>query len=56
VLGIFAMFYVRERRVWLLVKPDSKRVLFAMSGTRKSRDFDAEFDRFKGRLQQLMEN
>lgn len=56
VLGIFAMFYVRERRVWLLVKPDTKRVLFAMSGTRKSRDFDAEFARFKGRLQQLMEN
>lgn len=56
VLGIFAMFYVRERRVWLLVKPDSKRVLFAMSGTRKSRDFDAEFDRFKGRLQQLLES
>jgi cytochrome c biogenesis protein len=56
VLGIFAMFYVRERRVWLLVKPESKRVLFAMSGTRKSRDFDAEFDRFKGRLQQLMES
>ncbi len=53
VLGIFAMFYVRERRVWLLVESD--RVLFAMSGTRKSRDFDAEFDRFKGRLQQLME-
>lgn len=56
VLGIFAMFYVRERRVWLLVKSDSRHVLFAMSGTRKSRDFDAEFDRFKGRLQQLMEN
>ncbi len=56
VLGIFAMFYVRERRVWLLVKPDSRRVLFAMSSTRKSRDFDAEFGRFKGRLQQLMEN
>ncbi len=56
VLGIFAMFYVRERRVWLLVKPDAKQVLFAMSGTRKSRDFDAEFDRFKGRLQQLMES
>ena len=56
VLGIFAMFYVRERRVWLLVKPDSWRVLFAMSGTRQSRDFDAEFSRFKGRIQQLMEN
>ncbi|GBG13542.1 cytochrome c biogenesis protein [Novimethylophilus kurashikiensis] len=55
VLGIFAMFYVRERRVWLLVKPGTQRVLFAMSSARKSRDFDAEFERFKGRLQQLMQ-
>jgi cytochrome c biogenesis protein len=55
VLGIFTMFYIRERRVWLLVKPNAQRVLFAMSGTRKSRDFDAEFDRFKGRLQQILE-
>lgn len=55
VLGIFAMFYVRERRIWLLVKPGTQRMLFAMSGARKSRDFDAEFERFKGRLQQLME-
>jgi cytochrome c biogenesis protein len=56
VMGIFTMFYIRERRVWLLVKPDTRRVLFAMSGTRKSRDFDAEFTRYKGRLQQLMES
>lgn len=55
VLGIFAMFYVRERRIWLLVQPKAQRVLFAMSSARKSRDFDAEFERFKGRLQQLME-
>lgn len=41
VLGIFAMFYIHERRLWLLVKPDS--VLLAMSATRKSRDFETEF-------------
>jgi cytochrome c biogenesis protein len=41
VLGIFAMFYIHERRLWLLVKPGS--LLLAMSATRKSRDFDAEF-------------
>ncbi len=51
VLGIFAMFYVRERRIWLLVKPGT--LLFAMSSARKSRDFDAEFERYKARLQQL---
>jgi cytochrome c biogenesis protein len=43
VLGIFAMFYIRERRIWLLVKPGS--VLFAMSSARKNRDFEAEFAR-----------
>lgn len=41
VLGIFAMFYIHERRTWLLVKPGS--VLLAMSATRKSRDFETEF-------------
>ncbi len=43
VLGIFAMFYIHERRIWLLVKTNS--VLFAMSSARKTRDFEAEFSR-----------
>jgi cytochrome c biogenesis protein len=51
VLGIFAMFYIHERRVWLLVKPG--QLLFAMSAARKSRDFDAEFARINTQLQQL---
>lgn len=55
VLGIFAMFYIRERRVWLLVKPVRGSVLFAMSGTRRNRDFEAEFEHLKHRLQHLME-
>ena len=55
VLGIFAMFYIRERRMWLLVKPVENQVLFAMSSARKSRDFDAEFERCRARLQQLLE-
>ena len=52
VLGIFAMFYIHERRIWLLVKPGS--VLFAMSAARKSRDFDAEFIHMNTRLQGLL--
>ncbi|MCE9632964.1 MAG: cytochrome c biogenesis protein ResB [Methylophilales bacterium] len=43
VLGIFAMFYIHERRIWLLVKENS--VLFAMSSARKTRDFETEFSR-----------
>lgn len=52
VLGIFAMFYIHERRIWLLVKPG--QVLFAMSAARKSRDFEAEFVRMNAQLQQLL--
>lgn len=52
VLGIFAMFYIHERRIWLLVKPGS--LLLAMSAARKSRDFDAEFARMNAKLQKLL--
>ena len=51
VLGIFAMFYIHERRVWLLVK--TRSVLFAMTATRKTRDSEAEFLRMKEQLQGL---
>jgi cytochrome c biogenesis protein len=53
VLGIFAMIYIRERRIWLLVKPDS--VLFAMSANRKNRDLDIEFNRYREQLQRLLQ-
>ncbi|MFM9912977.1 MAG: cytochrome c biogenesis protein ResB [Methylophilaceae bacterium] len=49
VLGIFAMFYIHERRIWLLVKPNS--VLFAMSSARKTRDFETEFARLSLELE-----
>ncbi len=52
VLGIFAMFYIHERRLWLLVKPGS--LLLAMSATRKSRDFDAEVSGMQVDVQKLI--
>jgi len=55
VLGIFAMIYLRERRIWLLVKSEPRQVLFAMSCSRKNRDFDAEFERHRNQLQALLE-
>lgn len=62
VLGIFAMLYIRERRIWLLVKPNhaeagsSNSVLFAMSANRKNRDLDIEFARYHEQLQRLLQS
>ena len=53
VLGIFAMIYIRERRIWMLVKPDN-RVLFAISSNRKNRDLDVEFSKYQEQLQRLL--
>jgi len=50
VLGIFAMFYIRERRVWAAVttQPDgSQSVLLAMSMTRRTMDFPQQFARIE---------
>ena len=55
VMGIFAMMYIRERRVWLLFKADAKRVQVAMSANRKNQDFEQDYDQllqaFKSALQ-----
>lgn len=55
VLGIFAMMYIRERRVWLLFKPAEKTVLFAMSSNRKDLDFDREFQQYREALQSTLQ-
>lgn len=56
VLGVFSMFYVRERRWWLWIRPQSGQanesasgahVLTAMSTMRRTLDFDREFERLK---------
>jgi cytochrome c biogenesis protein len=56
VLGIFAMIYIRERRIWLLIKPQHKTVLFAMSANRKNRDFEIEFNRYQSQLNTLLQS
>jgi cytochrome c biogenesis protein len=47
VLGIFSMFYVRERRLWLWIKDTAAgaSVVMAMSTARKTLDFESEFAR-----------
>jgi cytochrome c biogenesis protein len=56
VIGIFAMIYIRERRIWLLIKPQQKTVLFAMSANRKNRDFEIEFNRYQSQLNKLLQS
>ncbi len=41
-LGVFFMFYVRERRIWIRVKPG--HALLAMSAARHTLDFEKEFE------------
>jgi cytochrome c biogenesis protein len=45
VLGIFSMFYVRERRLWFWLKDSDHgtNVVMAMSSARKTLDFEKEF-------------
>ena len=49
VIGVFAMFYIRERRLWLWIKPDDmgSQVLMALSSQRKTLDFEKEFEQLK---------
>ena len=54
-IGVFAMFYIRERRLWIWLKPDgngSTRALMAMSTQRKTLDFDKEFNSLRAQLAQ----
>ncbi|CAB3795834.1 cytochrome c biogenesis protein ResB [Pararobbsia alpina] len=45
VIGVFAMFFVRERRVWFWIKETAAgtAVLMAMSTARRTLDFEKEF-------------
>ena len=54
VLGVFAMFYIRERRLWVWVRDDAggAHALMAMSTQRKTMDFDNEFADLKEKLPQ----
>jgi cytochrome c biogenesis protein len=49
VAGIFAMFYVRERRLWFWLRetPDGARIAMAMSSARRTFDFERDFERMR---------
>ena len=52
ILGVFAMLYVRERRLWIWLAPagTGSTALMALSSNRKAMDTDREFEQLKGRL------
>ena len=52
ILGVFAMLYVRERRLWIWLTPSAAGsvALMALSSNRKAMDTDREFEQLKGRL------
>ena len=53
ILGIFAMLYVRERRIWVWLAPlnsGSSQATMALSTNRKTMDGDREFDELKAKL------
>ena len=54
VAGVFAMFYIRERRMWVWVRDtdEGAHALMAMSTQRKTLDFEREFDDLKVKLPQ----
>ncbi|MFC5459579.1 cytochrome c biogenesis protein ResB [Massilia niabensis] len=54
VAGIFAMFYIRERRLWVWVRQNDNgaHALMAMSTQRKTLDFEKEFAELAAKLPQ----
>lgn len=52
ILGVFAMLYVRERRLWVWLSPADKgsQARMALSANRKLLDVDREFDKLRDRL------
>jgi cytochrome c biogenesis protein len=54
VLGVFSMFYIRERRVWVWIRDQGQgsSALMAMSTQRKTLDFEKEFESLKTKLPQ----
>lgn len=52
IIGVFAMLYVRERRLWVWLAPAGQgaQASMALSTNRKTLDADREFDQLKTRL------
>jgi cytochrome c biogenesis protein len=57
VVGVFSMFYVRERRLWFWIKSSKEggaEVLMAMSTARRTLDFEREFARTRDAVHMVL--
>ena len=55
IIGVFAMLYIRERRLWIWLQDDpdgGTKMTAALSSPRRTLDGDAEFDRIRRALLQ----
>ena len=53
IVGVFAMLYIRERRLWVWLAPAGEgrtRISTALSTTRRTLDADAEFEQLQHRI------
>jgi cytochrome c biogenesis protein len=54
IVGVFAMLYVRERRVWVWLTPvpgqSGSQATMALSSNRKTMESDQEFELLKTQL------
>lgn len=50
VLGVFAMLYIRERRLWVLVRADRGTLLMAMATNRQTLENEREFEQHRAAL------
>ena len=50
VLGVFAMFYIRDRRIWIWVKPQDGGSPGRHDIAEACLDFNQEFEQFKAAL------
>ncbi len=57
IVGVFAMLYVRERRVWVWLRPNGQgaHASMALSSNRKTLDADKEFGLLKTQLLKVQE-
>ncbi len=52
IVGVFAMFYIRDRRIWIWIKPQGagSEIQAAMTSQKRTLDFSQEFERFRAAL------
>lgn len=55
IIGVFSMFYIRDRRVWVWIRPHEQgsSVMAAMTSQRRNLDFNLEFERLETAFKRL---